>query len=541
MKIRSLAGLAASAFAAALAGPALAFEGKSVAATDCSYGGTILSIEATDPLTVVFTMCTPDPAFLGKAAFTPFGIQPEEHILSAGVDGSIIANPIGTGPFKLDAWNRGDSIVYSRFEDYWGPKPAFQTLVYRWGDSGAARLTELRAGTVDHITALSPDDYSTVESDASLKFLVNNNPNVLYVGINHNNAPFDNIKVRHAIAMGIDRNRIVAAYYPAGSTVASHFTPCSLPNACVGEPWYDFDPAAAKALLAEAGYPDGFSTKIFFRDVARVYIPEPALIAVEIQSQLRDNLGINAEVVVMESGEFIAETTAGNVDGLFLLGWGADYPHVTNFLDFHFGTSSLRFGDPFPEIYEPLAEAATIGDAATAEPLYVTANNAIRDLVPMVPIANTAAAHAALATLEGANIPPFGAPQFEGTNPGKDTLVFMQNAEPISLYCGDETDGESLAACQPVVESLLNYAIDSGDTVPSLATSCESNADSTVWTCHLRDGVTFHDGSTFDADDVVVSWAAGIDASNPAHHGNTGSFEYFAGLWGAHMNAPAAE
>lgn len=540
MKIRVLAGLAASAFAAALAGPAFAFEGKSVAAADCSYGGKILSIEAVDPLTVVFTMCSSDPAFLAKAAFTPFGIQPEEHIMSAGVDGSIIANPIGTGPFKLEAWNRGDSVVYTRNDNYWGDAPAFQTLVYRWSDSPAARLTELRAGTVDQIGYLSPDDYEGVQNDPNLQYIVNANPNVLYLGMVNTFEPFDDVKVRQALAMGIDRQRLVDNYYAEGSTVPSHFTPCFVPNACVGEPWYDFDPEAARALLAEAGFPNGFATKIYYRDASRPYIPEPSLVAVDLQTQLRDNLGINAEVVVMESGQFIDESTSGRLDGLYLLGWGADYPHVTNFLDYHFTAGTVQFGNPWPEIYEPLIEASAIGDAATAEPLYVAANNAIRDLVPMVPLANGAPAAAALATLEGANFPPFGAPQFESTNPGKDTLVYMQNGEPISLYCGDETDGESLFACQPIVEQLLAYGLD-GNTEPALATECTANADSTVWTCQLRQGVTFHDGSTFDADDVVVSWAAGLDASNPAHVGNTGSFDYFSYLWGALMNVPAAQ
>jgi ABC-type transport system substrate-binding protein len=124
-------------------------------------------------------------------------------------------------------------------------------------------------------------------------------------------------------------------------------------------------------------------------------------------------------------------------------------------------------------------------------------------------------------------------------DPGKDTLVVMQNAEPISLFCADETDGESLTACQQVVETLYDYELDSGDVVPELATNCESNADSTVWTCALRQGVKFHDGSDFDANDVVASWSLGIDAANPLHTGNTGTFFYYDYLWDGLINKPA--
>jgi ABC-type transport system substrate-binding protein len=353
--------------------------------------------------------------------------------------------------------------------------------------------------------------------------------------------PFGNLQVRQAIAMGIDRQRIVDNFYPAGSEAASHFTPCSIPNGCTGEAWYEFDAEAARALLAEAGYPDGFETAIYYRNVFRGYLPEPALVAVELQTQLQENLGITAEIVEMESGAFIAESSAGNLDGFYMLGWGADYPHVTNFLDFHFSAENPQFGTPHPEIYEVLQEASTIGDVASATPLYEQANNAIRELVPMVPIAHGASADAALATTQNAYVPPFGATQFAALGTGKGTLVFVQNAEPISLYCADETDGESLRACQQVVEPLLNYMQDSGDTQPALATECVGNEDSTVWTCTLREGVLFHDGSTLDANDVVASWAAGIDAANPNHVGNTGAFEYYSYLWDGLINAPPAE
>jgi peptide/nickel transport system substrate-binding protein len=246
-------------------------------------------------------------------------------------------------------------------------------------------------------------------------------------------------------------------------------------------------------------------------------------------------------VELLESGDFIARATTGQLEGIHLLGWGADYPHVTNFLDFHFNENQTQFGNNFPEIYEPLTVGAAIGDPAEAASVYTEANNAIRELVPMIPIAHGAAASAALASVEGANYPPFGAPQFEFTDPGKDTFVYMQNNEPISLFCADETDGESLSPCQQVVEPLFTYALDSGDVVPRLATECTPSEDLTSWTCALRQGVKFHDGSDFDANDVVFMWQVGLDAANPLHVGNTGTFQYYSYLWGGLINAPAEE
>jgi ABC-type transport system substrate-binding protein len=524
--------------------PEVAFEGTKLEAPDCEYGGKIKSIEAVDAYTVVFTMCKPDPAFLAKAAFGVFGIYSTEWLMenaNAENKETLLSAPVGTGPFVIESWNRGDSIVMKANQNYWGEKPAYETLVVKWATEGAARLLELQSGTVDMINNISPGDFDTVKNDANLTFLPALGPNVLYLAMTNTFKPFDDVRVRQAIAYGIDRQRIVDNFYPDGSEVASHFTPCTIPNGCSGEDWYEFDAAKGKELLAEAGFPDGFATKIFYRDVYRGYLPEPGLVAVEIQTQLKENLNIDAEVVVMESGEFIDESTNGRLDGLYLLGWGADYPHVTNFLDFHFGQANPQFGNPHPEIFEKLVAASQIGDPDKAAPLYEEANNAIKQLVPMVPIAHGGSAWAASASLENAAVPPFRSPKFSAMNPGKDTLVYMGSAEPISLYCADETDGESLLPCEQIVESLLDFEVDSGEIEPALATACTANDDSTVWTCNLREGVVFHDGTTFDANDVVFSWSVGIDASNPYHIGNTGSWEYYSYLWDSLMNLPPAE
>ncbi len=516
-------------------------EPLSVAAADCSYGGKIQEIAAVDRLTVQFTLCKSDPAFLAKAAFIPFAVQPREYLEYTGGTGDLLEHPVGTGPYTVSEFVRGDHLTFEAFGDYWGAPALTPTLIYRWNSEGAARLLELQAGTADFVTFIPVDSFDTVTGDPNLQLLVDRNPNIFYVGFTNTFPPFDNPDVRRAIAMGLDRQRIVDNFYPEGAEVASHFTPCPIPNGCAGDPWYEFDLDAANAALDAAGFPRDasgvrFTTSIFFRNVFRVYLPEPDLVAVEIQTQLMENLGIQAEVVEMESGEFIAQSTDGLLNGIHLLGWGGDYPHVTNFLDFHFTAANPQFGTAHPEIYEALAEASVIFDPADSEALYVEANNAIRDLVPMIPIAHGAAANAALASVSGAYTPVFGAPHFALMGSGKDTFVYIQNGEPISLYCADETDGESLDPCTQTLESLYTYDAETGNPVPALA-ECVGNADSTVWTCTLRDGVLFHDGSALDANDVVASWAAGIDAANPLHVGNTGGFDYFAYLWDGLINA----
>jgi ABC-type transport system substrate-binding protein len=525
--------------------PVAVFEPLSLSAPDCEYGGLVKSIEAVDELTVRFTMCAPDPAFLSKIAFSSFAIQPKEWLEETGGGGegsALLEKPVGTGPYMVKEWKRGDELVFEAFADFWGAdKAKSPTVVFRWSSEAAQRLLELQAGNVDGIDNPGPDDFATIEADTNLSLIPRPALNIFYVGMNNTYPPFDNELVRQAIAMAVDRQRIVDNFYPAGSEVATHFTPCAIPNGCVGEEWYTFDPAKAKELLAEAGFPDGFETELAYRDVVRGYLPQPGVVAQDIQAQLLENLNITVKINVMESGAFLDAADSGQLPGLHLLGWGADYPDMTNFLDYHFGAgSSKQFGDKFDDIVEALKQGAALAGDDARKPFYETANNAVKMHVPMIPVAHGGSATAYKAAVEGAHSSPLGNENFSVMSiAGQDTFVWMQNAEPISLYCADETDGESLRGCEQVTESLYRYEIGGTAVQPNLAEVCEPNEDLTVWTCKLRAGVKFHDGSMLDANDVVFSLIIQWDAANPFHKGNTGAFSYWSGLWGPFLNAPA--
>jgi len=512
------------------------FEGLTLDAGGCDYGGKVSSITAVDEFTVDFQLCSPDPAFLAKMAFSVFGIQPAEHLQATG--GAPIDNPIGTGPYSLVEWVRGDSVVYEAFPDYYGPQPTHQTAVLRWATEGAQRLLELQSGNVDGITFPSTDDYPVINEDPNLSLINKIEPNVFYIGFTNTFEPFDNPLVRQAIALGIDRQRIVDTFYPPGSEAASHFTPCTVEHGCEGDSWYDFDVAAAQEMLAEAGFPDGFETTIAYRDVFRGYLPEPGAVANDIASQLAENLNIIATVEVIESGEFIQTTTQGEYPGIHLLGWTGDYPHITNFLDFHFNANNPQFGVNDASYADPLSEASKQAEADPA--LYAAANNAIKDFVPMIPVVHGATAYAFAADVNGAYAPPWGDVDFNLMDNGTDTFVFMQGNEPISLYCADESDGESLRACAQVVEGLYSYGPE-GEIEAQLAEECVPNDDLSQWTCTLRQGVKFHDGSDFDANDVVATFTAGLDAASELHVGNSGAFDYYAYLWDSLINPPEPE
>ncbi|GIV81080.1 MAG: hypothetical protein KatS3mg051_0434 [Anaerolineae bacterium] len=164
-----IAAVMALSFVAAPGGAkAQGFQPMSYSAPDCSYGGEIYKIEALDDLTVKFTLCRPDPAFPSKVAFSAFSINSAEYLEATGGGGDLVDKPIGTGPYVLEEWKRGDSLVLKRYDNYWGEPAKTERIVFRWNSEGAARLTELQAGTVDGIDNPSPDDYEKIRNDPNL-------------------------------------------------------------------------------------------------------------------------------------------------------------------------------------------------------------------------------------------------------------------------------------------------------------------------------------------------------------------------------------
>ena len=506
---------------------------------DCDYGGNFKSITAVDDLTVEFELCTTDVAFESKVAFSALGIWPSEVLEATGGGGpELFENPVGTGPYMLEQWDRGNQLVLTANPDYWGDPAEAETLVFRWSSEAAQRLVELQAGTVDGIDNPGRDDFAVIAGDDSQQLLEREGTNIFYLGMNRDMPEFESELVRQAMGMALDRQRIVDAFYPPGSIVAGQFLPSSIFGWTAEPTWYDYDPEGAMALLAEAGVPDGFEVTLNYRDVVRSYLPSPSTVAVDIQDQLAA-IGITVNIEVMESGAFLDASDAGELT-MYMLGWGADYPDATNFLDFHFGaTASDQFGAGFEDIHEVLAEAASNPDSDARLVLYEEATGLLKEHVPMVPVAHGGSGVAYQADVTNAQASPLGNEYFAVMDPGgRDTFVWMQNAEPIGLYCADETDGESLRACEQINEQLLSYEIGGTAVQAGLAETWESNDDGTVWTFHLREGVTFHDGSALDANDVVTSYAVQWDAANPLHVGRDGNFTYFNAYFGTFLNAP---
>ncbi len=513
------------------------FQPQSLSAPDCNYGGNIKTISTPDPNTVVFNLCASDPAFIAKVAFAAFEILPKALLDSTGGDSAKITNtPIGTGPMMLKEFVRGDHMTLVANPNYWGPKPTIQTMIIKWSSTSAQRLLQLQSGTADGMELVGADDIPTVNKDTNLKYYPAVPSNTLYFGFNNTMKPWDNEKVRQAIGMAIDKKHIVDNFFPVGSTVADQFIyPQLKPGYTDGLAWYDYNPTQAKQMLTDAGF-DFTQTYLFsYRQASRGYAPNPDQIAQDVQAQLA-KIGIQIKLDVQESGTLINNANLGKLS-FFLLGWGEDYPDATDWFDFHLGGVYKAFGDPYPDIVAAIKTGGTTADPAARQKAYDTVNQLIKQHVPLIPIAHGVNGNAFKASVGNVLVGAYNL-NFPYMQTANGQLVWVQSGEPKNLWCGDETDGETILPCYNIFEPLYGFKYGSSETVPLLATGYDANADLTQFTFHLRPGVKFSDGSAFTSADVFATYTAMWDYKNPNHKGSTGTFDYFGSLFGGLINMP---
>jgi peptide/nickel transport system substrate-binding protein len=322
----------------------------------------------------------PLPAHLAHNAGSIIAVSAIEEENNGGK--TVNDNPIGTGPFKLDTWDRGAEIKFVRYEDYWGENAKLDTLSFVVVPEQATRVAMLETGDANAMLVGS-SDVATVEGMSHVETIRVNGTRMDYLGFNMNKAPYDNIKVRQAIAMAINKSDIVdgildgqgtAAVGPLAPTVVGNYqglTPLA------------YDVEAAKELLAEAGFADGFTTTLWVNEGNR----ERADIAELIQSQLRP-LGINVTIESVEWGAFLEKTGAGEHE-LFILGWttvtgDADYGLYALFHSTQHGSPGNRSYYTNARVDELLDKARQEADQSVRDEAYKEISEILVEEAPMV-------------------------------------------------------------------------------------------------------------------------------------------------------------
>ncbi|HET7520843.1 MAG TPA: ABC transporter substrate-binding protein [Candidatus Limnocylindria bacterium] len=367
----------------------------------------IESVEATDDMTVVFTLKRPNPTFLYGLVLPCFGIVSPAILESTNASDfenttlTTDAVPGGTGPFILESYTPDDNATLVRNENYWGEKAHLDRLIIQPIADPAARLQALQGGSIQGFDLVNPSDYEAV-TDGGFQLVERLSFNSLYLGLNpsardnaeaagrnydppyEGDSPLKDVAVRRAVELAIDKEALIPAFYGGRGSVATTFMPET-------SQWADeiagavtpntFDPDAARQLLADAGFSESNPAVIHFwypTEVTRPYMPDPAGLHQAITQMLEDaGFVVESHSDIWDDPGYLFDAQNGYYD-LHFLGWTGDWDDPGNFYGIHFAydgdTPALQFGcavdglkdalDAADGEAEPAARGAAWGEVA---------------------------------------------------------------------------------------------------------------------------------------------------------------------------------
>lgn len=372
----------------------------------------VTKVEAQGPHTVVFTLSRPVAAFLGNLTIYTARIVSPDAFKKLGAAG-FAEHPVGTGAFVFKSWQRDQKIVLEANKSYFKGKPLLDQVILVALKENATRLNMLKAGKLHVMDGVSPVVAKEVAEDKNLQLLRQTGMNVGYFAFNCDKKPFDDPRVRRAIALAVDPARIVATNFQGMGTVARN----PMPPFIFG--WDDSapDPAArkdeAKKLLAEAGVKD-LKVELLHMSTPRPYLPEPKQTALVLQDDLKQ-IGIEVTLATMDWGQYLVKTREGEYE-VCLMGWTGDTSDPDNFLyillgkDNIGGTNVPRFRDA---AYNDLCvKAQSELDEGKRKQLYVDAQKLVRESRPMLPLVHADALAACQKSVKGMKLHPTGRREF---------------------------------------------------------------------------------------------------------------------------------
>ncbi|MGI9273232.1 MAG: glutathione ABC transporter substrate-binding protein [Endozoicomonas sp.] len=346
--------------------------------------GALESVEEVNDYTVKLKTKEPFGPLLYHLSHTASSILNEKAVTEAGERYG--QNPVGTGPYQFVSWSVGDSITLKAFDEYYGGKQDVPNVIFRNIAEGTNRAIALETGEVDISYDIEPIDKSTVINKSNLKLEEGESLSITYFGFNVQKAPFDNAKVRQAIAYAMNTTDIIDAVVmggglPTNSPISTRVFGHS-PEAKKYEQDYD----KARQLMTEAGYENGFKTTLWVSDN-----PVRIQIAQVIQAQLRE-IGIDMSIDVVEWGTFLDGTSRGDHE-TFMMGWvavtgDADYGLYALFNSATHGSAGNRSFYTNPDVDSMLQAARVSNDTEERSALYGEIQKTLQKELPTISIFN---------------------------------------------------------------------------------------------------------------------------------------------------------
>ena len=372
-------------------------------------------IAALDDSTLVISLNQPNAPFLSNLAMNFTAAVSPAAVRRHGDD--FFKNPVGTGPFRFVEWRKDERIVLQRNENYWGRVPELQRLIFKPIQDASVRYLELKTGAIHGLDNLSPEFIQEIRQNPELQLLEQAGMNTGYLAMNMERPPFDNRLVRLAVNHAIDKNSLVTNFYQGLATAAKNPIPPTMWGYNDAIEAYPHDPARARELLAEAGYPNGFDTELWAMPVPRPYMPQPDKIAQALQSDLSE-VGIRSKIVQWEWGTYLDKVFAGE-HSMALLGWTGDNGDPDNFLFVLLDKTAAEKPAQniafyrSDELHELLVRARQLPSQAEREVLYLRAQELVHHDVPWVPLVHATQTAAFQKTVRGFALHPTGSKWFQ--------------------------------------------------------------------------------------------------------------------------------
>lgn len=370
------------------------------------------------PHTVVFELNQPNASFLATLASDYAVILSAEYadqLLNAGTPTLLDSRPIGTGPFSFKEYRHNEFIRYQRHPAYWNGPAKIEQLVYDITPKSAKRLAKLLTGECDVMSTPAASQLSVIKEHPDLSLSVQSGMNVAFLALNTRKPPFNNVKVRQAIASAINvDNLLQAVYFDTGLPANSMLPPLSWgynPSLPERKP----DLKRARQLLKEAGLEQGLEMQVLVQPDARPYNPDAVKTAQLIRSDLA-KVGIKLKIVQQEWPVIERRLLNGQYDSL-LSGWIADNADPDNFFRQLLSCSAVERGNNYSRWCSPAFDQL-LDDAVTTPQLsfrlrnYYYAQTLLNEQLPLIPLAHALRTQVTRSDIEGLTLMPFGGTSF---------------------------------------------------------------------------------------------------------------------------------
>lgn len=387
-----------------------------------SMGELIQSIEKVDDHTVKFVLTEPNAPFVANLGMDFASIHSkeyEEQLLEAGTPELANQQPIGTGPFQFVNYQEDAAIRYQANPDYFRGKQPIDNLVFAITPDAQVRYQKLQAGECQVMPFPNPADVEEMQANDDINVLQEAGLNVAYLAYNTRQPPFDKPEVRKALNMAINKQAIIDAVFQGAGQVAKNPIPPTMWSYNDDIQDDPYDPDKAKQMLADAGV-ENLQMNIWAMPVQRPYMPNARRTAELMQSDLA-KVGVTANIVTYEWGEYLKRAADVDHDGAVILGWTGDNGDPDNFMGTLLSCAGVGTSNNVSEwCHQPfedlIKKARTLDDQDERAKLYEQAQEVFKEQAPWDTLAHSTVFMPMRKEVTGYEIDPLGGHSFEGVD-----------------------------------------------------------------------------------------------------------------------------